>query len=253
MNEPPSWLRAALREEADSHEPDRQRMRARVDAGTRPRRVRRPAGRPLAAAVLAATGVAVVAVGVTALRSDRPAAPALPAGDGWERTARPSPSVPSPGARTALVAPPPPTARPAPSSAAPSTSGRRRTPAAASIVAELDPGSNDYWAQADVTVSAERALTDLQVTVRVARTRGVRSTASWSSLPGDAYVSTVGDEAGELVYRWVLRPGRSVPPGHHVFAAQYVRDPGGHDTHGDTYTVTGSDAHGRRIEDSGRF
>jgi hypothetical protein len=56
-----------------------------------------------------------------------------------------------------------------------------------------------------------------------------------------------------LVYRGVLRPGRSVPPGPHVFAAQYNRSPHGHDGHGDRYTVTASDHDGRAITADGGF
>lgn len=251
MNEPPPWLRSALREEADAHRPDRDRMWARVHTATRPHLVRRAGARSLAAAALAAAGVGAVALGMVTWRSEGPATPAVPAGHGSAQTDRPSPSpTPNAGSPTVRVGRPAPTARSATSS--PPATRRLRTTSPA-VAARLDPGSNDYWAQEDVTVSEARPLAQLRVTVRVARDQGVRSTGSWSSLPGDAFQVTVGDDQGALVYTWVLRPGRSVPPGAYVFAAQYARTPGGHDAHRDTYTVTGADGTGRPLTAHGRF
>ncbi|MCO6009000.1 hypothetical protein NE236_28905 [Actinoallomurus purpureus] len=251
MNEPPAWLRSALREEADAHQPDHDRMRARVDAATRPRRIRRAGGRSLAAAAMAAAGVVAVAVAVVVVtwRSAGPATPAIPAGHGSAQTDGPSPSASRTASPATRVGRPSPTARPTTSSPV----ARRPRTKVPAVVARIDPGSNDYWAQEDVTVSGERPLSTLQVTVRVARTQGVRSAGSWSSLPGDAFAVTVGDERGALVYRWALRPGRSVPPGSYVFAAQYTRAPGGRDAHRDTYTVTASEGTGRPLTAHGHF
>lgn len=254
MKEPPPWLRSALREEADAHRPDSDHMRSRVDAGVRARRDRPARGRSPAAAALAATGVAVVAVavGVVTWHPGGSADPALPAGHASAPSDRPSPSAASTWASSG------PTSR----AGRPSPSGRTggspaippRSPAASgAVTARLDPQSSAYWAQEDVTVSGTRRLTVLRVIVRVARTQGVRSVGSWSSLPGDAFQVTVGEERTAFVYTWELRPGRSVPPGRYVFAAQYGRTPAAHDAHGDTYTVTGADAAGRPITGSGRF
>ncbi|GAB3989684.1 hypothetical protein GCM10029978_115450 [Actinoallomurus acanthiterrae] len=241
MTEPPGWLRSALREEADAHEPDRARMWARVDAATRPHRVRRARFRTIAATAMAAAGVAAVAVTVVTWPPGGPDTSAVPAGHRSMQTERPSPSpTVSPTARIVRT---PSTAR---ATSSPPPTSRRAKPV--TVAARLDPGSNPYWAQEDVTVTGDRPLTKLQVTVRVTRTEGVRATGSWSTLPGDDFVVTVGDERGALVYRWVLRPGRSVPPGPHVFAAQYARSPHGHDAHGDRYTVTASDGRATTVD-----
>jgi hypothetical protein len=37
------------------------------------------------------------------------------------------------------------------------------------------------------------------------------------------------------VYRWTLKPGRTVPAGKHVFAGQYNHAEGARDAGGDTY------------------
>ncbi|MEV0403337.1 hypothetical protein [Actinoallomurus sp. NPDC050550] len=247
MNEPPGWLRSALREEVDAHEPDRARMWAHVDAATRPHRVRRGRFRPIAATAMAAAGVAVVAVTVVTWRPGGSDTSAVPAGHRSVQTDQPSPS-PSASATAARTVRPSPTAR---ATSSPPPAPRRTKPV--TVAARVDPGSNPYWAQEDVTVTGDRALTKLQVTVRVTRTQDVRTTGSWSTLPGDDFLVTVGDERGALVYRWVLRPGRSVPPGQHVFAAQFARAPHGHDGHGDGYTVTASDRDGRAITLDGGF
>ncbi|GAA4630438.1 hypothetical protein GCM10023196_055800 [Actinoallomurus vinaceus] len=248
MTEPPGWLRSALREEADAHEPDRGRIRARVDAAIRPHRARRSRFRPIAATAMAAAGVAVVAVTVVTWRPGGSDTSAVPAGHRSVQTDQPSPSASATASPTARAVRPSATPRAATS---PPPTSRRTKPG--TVAARLDPGSNPYWAQEDVTVTGDRPLTKLQVTVRVTRTEGVRATGSWSTLPGDDFVVTVGDEQGALVYRWVLRPGRSVPPGPHVFAAQYARSPRGHDAHDDRYTVTADDRDGRVITVDGGF
>ncbi|MCO5974399.1 hypothetical protein [Actinoallomurus soli] len=252
MNEPPPWLRSALREEADAHRPDGDHMWSRVEAGARSRRDRTARGRSVVAAALAAAGVAAVAVGVVTWRSEGPADPAVPAGHGSAPSDRPSPSAASTWASagpTSRAGTPSPTGRPTGSSAAP----QRSRAAAPDVAAGLGPGTNDYWAQENVTVSEAKPLTTLRVTVRVARTQNVRSTGSWSSLPGDTYQVTVGEERNAIVYTWTVRSGRPVPPGRYVFAAQYARAPGGHDVHQDSYTVTTADGAGRPFTQSGRF
>ncbi|MFD9592986.1 hypothetical protein ACFWA9_09540 [Kitasatospora sp. NPDC059973] len=42
------------------------------------------------------------------------------------------------------------------------------------------------------------------------------------------------EEIGALVYRWVLKPGRVVPPGQHVLAGGYDHATSGRDAEDDT-------------------
>ncbi|MGW6390421.1 hypothetical protein ACWFR1_07920 [Streptomyces sp. NPDC055103] len=211
-------LRRELREAGLAHRPDHARMLARVERGLAapPRASRRArAGRPGAfawtgrrwtAAVAVAVAVAgVVGVGGLAVTTlDRgPAAPA----------SRP----PAPGPLT-------------------------RGPAAVAA-GTLDPGGNRWWAQGDLTVTTETPVSGLVVDVRVARTAGVASTGHWRTRPAEDFTVTVTEEPGVLHYRWALKPGRTVPPGRHVFAVQYSHAEGVRDASADTYTVvlTGGD------------
>ncbi|WP_329619954.1 hypothetical protein OG357_04910 [Streptomyces sp. NBC_01255] len=117
----------------------------------------------------------------------------------------------------------------------------------AAAAGTMDPGSNRWWAQADLAVTTETPVSGLVVDVRVARTAGVVSTGHWRTRPAEDFTVTVTEEPGALVYRWTLRPGRTVPPGRHVFAVQYNHAEGVRDASADTYTVvlTGGDGGGR--------
>ncbi|MTE18478.1 hypothetical protein F0L17_04910 [Streptomyces sp. TRM43335] len=101
------------------------------------------------------------------------------------------------------------------------------------------PGGNAFWAQSDVVLRATEPMTSLSVELRVARTGGVHPTGHWCTLPADDFEVTVGSEGGALVYRWVLREGRTVPAGEHRFAGQYHHAEGRRDTAGDTYAASG--------------
>ncbi|MCM2425056.1 hypothetical protein [Streptomyces sp. RKAG337] len=227
-----------LREAAEAHQPDRARILARVERGATgtvaPHR-RRSIARSwpkaglaglAAAAILATGGLAVADIVRTPSPSHPPTAPAAPS-----PTATPSPT---PSART--------TTAPAPSTA-PSSS--RPTPWAGTRVesgplwseGSVDPASSVYWAQNNLTLRASQQLTSLTVELRVAQTGGVRSTGAWRTLPSDDFTVTVQQVGGALVYRWVLKPGRTVPPGQHEFAGQYNHATGMRNATRDSYRV----------------
>ncbi|MGW0120466.1 hypothetical protein, partial [Streptomyces sp. NPDC003327] len=107
----------------------------------------------------------------------------------------------------------------------------------------VDPGSNRWWAQSELAVTTRGEVTGLTVELRVALTGGVVSTGHWRTRPAEDFTVTVTEERGALVYRWTLKPGRTVPPGPHTFAAQYDHAEGVRDASADTYTVllTGPD------------
>jgi hypothetical protein len=102
----------------------------------------------------------------------------------------------------------------------------------------VDPHSNEFWAQSNVTVKTSERLTALTVELRVAQTGGVSSTGAWRSLPEDDFELTVGERDGFLVYTWRLKEGRTVPAGEWVFAGQYDHERGGRDAKDDRYTAT---------------
>ncbi|MFE4620258.1 hypothetical protein ACFRJ7_29565 [Streptomyces sp. NPDC056747] len=202
-------LRHELREAGLAHQPDHARMLARVERGLAappkaPRRAR--AGLPWTGRRwTAAVAVAVAVVGVVGIGGL--AVTTLDRGP-----AAPAAELPAPGP-------------------------------VAEAAGTLDPGSNRWWAQGDVTVTTRTPVSGLVVDVRVARTAGVVSTGHWRTRPAEDFTVTVTEEPGALLYRWTLKPGRTVPPGRHVFAVQYNHAEGVRDASADAYTVvlTGGD------------
>jgi hypothetical protein len=116
----------------------------------------------------------------------------------------------------------------------------------------VDPHSNEFWAQSNVTVKTGEKLTALTVRLQVRQTGGVTSAGAWRSAPEDDFTATVTEQDGFLVYTWVLKPGRSVWPGQWVFAGQFDHDRGGRDAKDDRYTVTATAA-GRPLAVEGDF
>ncbi len=218
-----------LRAAARAHQPDRERMLARVERGIRGsgaaggarRSDEEVTGRGLgrfrgrarvveaAAALTVTVGVASAAVAWTA---DQPSAP---------------------------------TARPADPSA-PTGTGGAGDPGDAAVRAwaELDPGSNPYWSQTNVTVRTSSPLSAFTLELRIAANGGVAATGAWRTLPSDAFDLDVVTEDGSLVFRWTLRQGAEIPPGEHVFAGQYDHNEGPRATVDDSYRVAGTSPDG---------
>ncbi|NED11732.1 hypothetical protein, partial [Streptomyces sp. SID9124] len=117
----------------------------------------------------------------------------------------------------------------------------------------VDPHSNPYWAQSNVTLRTTEPLSALTVELRVAETGGVNSTGSWRSLPEQDFTVAVDESGGYLVYRWTLRPGRTVPAGTHTFAGQYNHAEGDRDATGDYVTAHAVRASGAEAAVGDRF
>ncbi|MFE0646219.1 hypothetical protein ACFW2Y_32130 [Streptomyces sp. NPDC058877] len=202
-------LHQQLKEAAQAHRPDRARILARVERGLA---APAPTGRPNRPARPPVrrhwTAIAAVTAAVTAAVG----LGSLAATTLDDRTAGPVTALPAPG----------PTAR---------------------ATGTVDPGSNRWWAQSDLAVTTGSPVTGLTVELRIVRTSGVVSTGHWRTRPAEDFTVTVTEEARALVYRWTLKPGRTVPPGPHAFAAQYDHAEGVRDASGDTYRVllTGPD------------
>jgi hypothetical protein len=256
-------LRARLKEAAEAHEPDRARILARVERGMtrqdrrdhRATRVwgwARVAGATAAVAGMLAVGGYAVA---SAVKDDPPAR---------QQTVETSPTpTPSPDATSRAPLPPvdpdpsrasgtthrpsgtPSTVRPsAPVPVLPSAGGESDGPLWSD--GSVNPHSNDFWAQSDVTLKTQAQLTALTVQLKVAQSGGVSSTGAWRSLPEQDFTFTVGEQDGFLVYTWVLKEGRTVPKGEWVFAGQYNHQRGGRDARGDSYTINATTDGDRR-------
>lgn len=253
-------LRARLHEAAGAHEPDRARILARVERGmseqTRPdHRATRPpvfgwvrvvAATAAVAGVLGVGGYAVA----SAVKEDTPpqknvAVTATPSPDATSRAPAPPPD-PTPSAPKETRAP---SSSP---SRTPSASATAEAPAASGAEdgplwsdGSVDPHSNEFWGQSNVTLKTSEQLTALTVELKIAQTGGITSAGAWRSLPEDDFTLTVGERDGFLVHTWVLKEGRTVAAGEWVFAGQYNHERGGRDAKDDTYTATATTKSGQ--------
>ncbi|MER7839804.1 hypothetical protein ABTY98_28945 [Streptomyces sp. NPDC096040] len=264
-------LRARLHEAAEEHEPDRARILARVERGmaaqARPGHratlppvfgwVRVVSATAAVAVVLGVGGYAVasavkdpptektVAVSPTPSASPDatsrpPSRPAVP----------PSPSAPPKSSSPGVGSTPSATAKASTTPTAPVAGGEQDGPLWSD--GSMDPHSNDFWAQSNVTLKTSGQLTSLTVRLKVAQTGGVASTGSWRSLPETDFTQTVTEQDGFLVYTWTLKADRKVAVGEWVFAGQYNHERGSRDAKADSYTITGG-ADGKQYAVTGGF
>lgn len=245
-------LRARLKDSAAAHEPNRERILARVERGmseqTRPdHRATRPpvygwvrvvSATAAVACVLGFGGYAVA----SAVKDQTPAETTVastdtptPSPDATSRAPLP-PADPTPGT-TPTRKTERPSGTPSPTVSTPAgATGTEDGPLWSD--GSVDPHSNDFWAQSDVTFKTSEQLTALTVQLKIAETGGVTDTGAWRSLPESDFTLTVAEKDGFLVYTWVLKDGRTVPKGEWVFAGQYNHQRGGRDAKDDSYTVT---------------
>ncbi|MGW1056062.1 hypothetical protein ACWD4N_13795 [Streptomyces sp. NPDC002586] len=234
-----------LREAAEAHRPDRARMLARVQRGMAGPAVRHRArpfarsGTRVALAGLAATGIlatggfAVAAIVAHSSPSPTVTAPATPsptAGSPHPTSARPTPVAPAPATTPGSPHPTPPAASPSPA-AGESQNGPLWS------AGSVDPHSTVYWTQSDLVLKTAQPLTSLTIEMRVVQTGGVKNTGTWQTLPSADFTVTAQEAGGTLVYRWVLKPGLTVPAGSHEFAAQFNHATGVRSAAGDGYRV----------------
>ncbi|WP_210593256.1 hypothetical protein [Streptomyces sp. GESEQ-35] len=262
-------LRARLHEAAGQHEPDRARILARVERGmteqTRPdHRATLPPVFGWVRVVSATAAVAsVLAVGGYAVASAVQDEPSPQQSVAVSPTPAPSPDATS----RAPVPPVDPTPSTPPESKAPSTPETSPSPSAPSATlapahgeedgplrsdGSVDPHSNDFWAQSNVTLEVDEQLTALTVRLKVKQTGGISSAGAWRSLPEQDFTLTVGEQDGFLVYTWVLKEDRTVAKGEWVFAGQYNHARGGRDAADDGYAATAT-AGGQQLSVAGDF
>lgn len=262
-------LRTRLHEAAGAHEPDRERMLARLErgmagpAGSGHRATRPPVFGWMRVAGATAAVAGVLAVGGYAVAS---AVKDEAAPQQQEVATSPTPT-PSPDATSRAPVPPPPV-EPAPSrsperrESSPPPSGTPSAPATGRPPAtedgplwsdgSVDPHSNEFWAQSNVTLKTREQLTALTVRLKVVQSGGVSDSGAWRSLPENDFTLTVAEQDGFLVYTWTLKAGRTVPAGEWVFAGQFDHARGGRDAGEDRYEVTAT-AGSRPLSVSGDF
>ncbi|GIE35337.1 hypothetical protein Ait01nite_083820 [Actinoplanes italicus] len=236
-----SELRAALRAEAAAHRPDREAILDRItEAAIRNRQAPR-------------FRVAGVAVAVTAILGAGGFAQWAMAGDGNPTppvvTVEPSPSgpassSPSPSAGTPSASPSrtsPRSRPPGRSPSAPASSATSPVTQATAQGALWSDGSvvpdSDSQGSSVVTVRTSERLTALEVTIRLARTDGLTARGGSQQVPGASVTSTVTEEPGAIVYRFVLSSGDTLEPGTYTFSARYTHVEGGRNAAGDLYAA----------------
>ncbi|WP_310727250.1 hypothetical protein [Streptomyces sp. N2A] len=234
-----------LREAAEAHRPDRARMLARVQRGVAGPAVRHRArpfarsGTRVALAGLAATGIlatgglavaAIVATSSPSATVTTPVPPSPTVSSPPPTSARPSPVAPAPATTPGSARPTPPTTSPSP------TAGESQN-GALSSTGSVDPHSTVYWTQSNLALKTTQPLTSLTIEMRIVQTGGVKNTGTWQTLPSADFTVTAQKAGGTLVYRWVLKPGRTVPAGSYEFAAQFNNGSGVRSAAGDGYRV----------------
>ncbi|WP_030938550.1 hypothetical protein [Streptomyces sp. NRRL S-646] len=241
-----------LREAAEAHRPDRARMLARVQRGMAGPAVRhraRPFARSgarvalaglAAAGILATGGLAVAAIVAHSSQSATVTVPATPpsaAGSPHPTSARPTPVAPAPVTTPGSSRPTPPATSPSPAA------GESRNGPLWSA-GSVDPKSTVYWTQSNLVLKTTRPLTSLTIEMRIVQTGGVQKTGTWQTLPSDDFTITTREAGGTLVFRWVLKPGLTVPAGSYEFAAQFNNGTGVRSAAGDGYRVDAQGAGG---------
>ncbi|GAA1604746.1 hypothetical protein [Actinoplanes couchii] len=227
-------LRAALRDAAAGHRPDREAMLDRIgSAAMQDTGVRQRGSRLRMAAVAGA--VALIfgggGVGTWALTSSPAPAPAPPAPA--PGTVRPSP------ADTAPVS-----VEPSPSAVSSKPSPARTTTPPEKNRVEQGPIWSDgsvVDGSSVVTVKTTAELTSLEVVIRVARTDGLVTRGGVKKVPGASVTTTVTEETRAFVYRFVMSPSDTLAPGTYTFTARYTHPDGGRDAGGDTYQAVSGD------------
>ncbi|OIJ97672.1 hypothetical protein [Streptomyces monashensis] len=241
-----------LREAAEAHRPDRARMLARVQRGMAGPAVRHRArpfarsGTRVALAGLAVVGIlgtgglavaAIVAHSSPPVTVTTPATPSPTAGSSHPTSARPTPAGPAPVTT-------PGSSRPTPAATSPSPAAGESQNGVLSSAGSLDARSTVYWTQSNLVLKTTRPLTSLTIEMRIVQTGGVKNTGTWQTLPSGDFTVTAQEAGGTLVYRWVLKPGLTVPAGSFEFAAQFNNGTGKRSAAGDGYSVDAQGAGG---------
>lgn len=264
---PHDVLRHALRDELDSHTPDRTAMLNRIAANraaaaTRPRgRFVRLAGSGLAVLlVLGLGGVAKWALAGQSPSSQSPsgqspppaAAPATPSPSATSEvataTAPPDRSVTTRAPASVTSAPPASPTTPATPSAGPVRGHPGDTQTEKGSL--WSDGSIPSSGRSEVTLKPGAALTELDLTIRVTLTSATLSSSGLVT-PDDAITATVTTEPGDLLYHFVMRKGATLPPGTYVFAAKYTATD--RNAAADTYESYVTSVEHKRIHVYGNF
>lgn len=214
----PHWLSDALEAEAGKHNPDTRRIRAALHARTgtaaaQRKRSRRLAGIPagIAAGAVCAAMVFVVSLTYHSGRSRTSPSTGPLAG--------PSPQTTSAGAHVVTA------------------------------TGTVDASSRTGWSQEDVAIHFAQPIAGFQLSVKVSLDSSGSSAGYSSTYDSSLFNVTVDTQAHALVYKFNLKPGKTLPPGSSQFSVRF--DYGlPHNPAHDTYYVSvyTDKAHGRAAD-----
>ena len=109
----------------------------------------------------------------------------------------------------------------------------------------VDEVSNPEWAQLDVVVTANKPLTGLEITIRVADCAGLGMLESFDTGAFGAFTSsTTTARDGSVSYVFSLVAGHTLAPGTVQFAAQFSHGATGWHAAADTYRISAQTASG---------
>jgi hypothetical protein len=199
------YVRSALRDAAQSHQPDRTAMAHRVASGRAARSKSRRGMYPVAAAFAVAV---IVVFSVVAVRST--------GDDGSTRRGANPPAA-------ATVSSSAPSSSPAPQR---TTAGASRSATAAAngfVTAKggIDANSVATWTQNTVTVTNTKSLASLRVTITVDLTPDAANAGRYTTVPNSDLTMTVTRGPSALTYVYVLKQGTNLASGSYIFAAQF--------------------------------
>jgi hypothetical protein len=269
--DPFAGLREQLRAEAERHQPGRDRIWARVEAGLAeppapsddPVRLgeRRWSGLRVAAAGLGTAAALVIApIVVVQATGDDEDPPQHPIGQQSQRSSRsPAPSTEHESGSAGYGKTPltthsttqAPRTTPPTSTVVPPANGPAPATDLLDASGRTDAASNDHWGQNTVTLDVHRRLTRLTVVIKVRRTQQVAYHHAYTNLANTDVKFSRQNTEDAIIYTFTLIDGRKVPQGTWQFAAQYTRGPD-HDTSKDTFVVTAAET-GKSGTTSGHF
>jgi hypothetical protein len=243
------YVRASLRDAAQSYEPDRTAMvnriasgRAATAAGAQPaRRSLLPVGAAMAVVLVLVASIFAVRLSNdddprrNVVAAPPPVATAPAETGGTDPTTGATEDSPATSDKADTTRPTTPS-RPATSTPVkPKASKARSTYLSTDGV--VAPNSVATWSESNVELKNTKPLVELTVLIKVAMTPGTASAGKYTNATNSDFDVTVGREGNMLTYRFVLRDGKKLMPGDYLFAAQFTHR-SGRSRDADSYTVT---------------
>lgn len=107
------------------------------------------------------------------------------------------------------------------------------------ISGRVASNTNPWYGELNVLLTNTAPVTALTIEITVQRTPGVTYSGQYTNYWGNMIAMSNTQTSSAIVYRYVLNPGQTVPPGTNwLAAAQFGGNGTPHATSGDTYRVT---------------